>query len=104
MVETIVALATPPLKGALAVIRVSGIDAFIIFSNIFSGDVSDVKTKRIMYGYIKDGDEVIDEVVALLFVRPKSFTGENVVEVICHGSMLLWCEVMAMTISSSAFS
>ena len=102
MVETIVALATPPLKGALAVIRVSGIDAFSIFSNIFSGDVSDVKSKRIMYGYIKDGDEVIDEVVALLFVGPKSFTGENVVEVICHGSMLIANQIISLFLKHGA--
>lgn len=102
MVETIVALATAPLKSALAVIRISGADAIEIFGKIFSKDVSQTKSKKIEYGYIVDDGEIIDEVVALLFVAPKSFTGENVVEIICHGSMLIANQIMELFVKHGA--
>lgn len=102
MVETIVALATAPLKSALAIIRVSGTDAFNIFGKIFSKKVEETKTKKIEYGFIHDNDEVIDEVVALLFVAPKSFTGENVVEIICHGSMLIANQIIELFLKHGA--
>jgi len=102
MVNTIVALATAPLKSALAIIRVSGADALTTFSKIFSEDVSQIKEKKIVYGRIHDDGEAIDEVIALLFVAPKSFTGENVVEVICHGSMLIANQIIELFLKHGA--
>lgn len=102
MVETIVALATAPVKSALALIRISGADAFEIMGQIFDKDISDTKEKRIVYGHIHDHGEKIDEVVALLYVGPKSFTGENVVEIISHGSMLIANQIIELTLKHGA--
>ena len=63
MFETIVALATAPLKSALHIIRVSGDDCFDIVSKVFSKDIRDIKERTLLVGYIKDGDKVVDEVV-----------------------------------------
>lgn len=102
MLETIVALATPPFKGALAVIRLSGSNSFDIFSSIFDKDVSKVSEKTILYGHIHDNGEIIDEVLATAFVSPKSFTGENVIEITCHGSMLIANQIISLLLSKGA--
>jgi len=102
MVDTIVALATAPLKSALAVIRLSGTDALSIFAKVFDKDISKTSSKKIVYGHIYDDNEIIDEIVALLFVAPKSFTGENVVEIICHGSMLIANQIIQLLLKHGA--
>lgn len=102
MVETIVALATAPVKSALAIIRVSGADAFEITAKIFDKDIQNLETKEIKYGKIHDSGEVIDEVVALFYVAPRSFTGEHVVEIICHGSMLIANQIIQLYLKHGA--
>lgn len=102
MFETIVALATPPAKSALAIIRISGDDCFKIVSRVFSKDLTKVKEKGIHYGFIKDGQKNIDQVVLLTYVMPHSFTGENSVEIITHGSMLIVNQIMALLIKNGA--
>lgn len=102
MVETIVALATAPVKSALAIIRVSGADAFEITAQIFDKNIQNLKTKEIKYGKIHDNGEVIDEVVALFYVAPRSFTGEHVVEIICHGSMLIANQIIQLYLKHGA--
>ncbi len=94
MLDTIVALATAPAKSALAIIRVSGDDAFSMVSNIFNKDITQSRERKIVYGKILDHGEAIDEVVVLVYVGPHSFTGENLVEIICHGSMLIVNQIM----------
>ena len=89
MFETIVALATPPLKSALAVIRLSGHDCFKVVSSIFSKDLTKNPKRGIHVGYILDKGQTIDQVVLLTYVAPNSFTGEDAVEIMCHGSMLI---------------
>ena len=84
MFETIVALATPPLKSALAIIRLSGFDCFKIVSKVFTKDISKEPKKDICFGYIVEGKKQIDQVVLLTYVAPHSFTGEDSVEIICH--------------------
>ena len=102
MFETIVALATPAAKSALAIIRMSGDDCFKIVSNVFTKDLNNEKEKGIHYGYIKDGDKKIDQVVLLVYVSPHSFTGENSVEIISHGSMLIVNQIMALLLKNGA--
>ena len=75
MFETIVALATPSLKSALAIIRLSGGDAFNIVNQIFTKDILKNKKRDINFGYIKDEEKTIDQVVILTYVAPHSFTG-----------------------------
>lgn len=102
MFETIVALATPPAKSALAIIRLSGDDCFKVVSKVFTKDLSDVKTKGIHYGLIKEGDKNIDQVVLLTYVAPHSFTGENSVEIITHGSMLIINQIISLLTKNGA--
>ena len=100
MFETIVALATPPAKSALAIIRVSGEDCFRIVSNVFTKDLKDTKEKGIHFGYINDGSREIDQVVLLTYVAPHSFTGENSVEIISHGSMLIVNQIIQLLLKN----
>lgn len=85
--DTIVALATAPGISAIAVIRVSGPDAFEIVNRLFpSKDLLKQASHTIHVGLIKNKDVTIDEVVIALFKGPKSFTGEDTIEISCHGS------------------
>lgn len=102
MFETIVALATPPAKSALAIIRLSGDDCFKIVSKVFTKDLTKVKTKGTHYGFIKEGDKSIDQVVLLTYVAPHSFTGENSVEIITHGSMLIINQIISLLTKNGA--
>ena len=102
MLDTIVALATPPMMGAIAVIRISGPDAFSLVSKNFSKDIRAIQEKTIVYGNIVDGEALVDEVLLSVFVGPKSFTGEDVVEINCHGSMLIANEIITLLIKNGA--
>ncbi|WP_375580579.1 tRNA uridine-5-carboxymethylaminomethyl(34) synthesis GTPase MnmE [Marivirga tractuosa] len=86
--ETIIALSTAPGVGAIAVIRLSGDDAIQITNSVFKGkNLLEQKSHTAHFGTIRnDEGEIIDEVVATLFIAPHSFTKENVVEISCHGS------------------
>ncbi len=100
--ETIVALATAPIKSALAIIRVSGDDAFEIVSKCFSKDIRNIKERTLLFGNIVDDNKVIDEVVLAIYKGPKSFTGEDLVEIMCHGSMLIANEIIELLLSKGA--
>lgn len=102
MFETIVALATPPAKSALALIRLSGDDCFKVVSKVFTKDLTVVKDRGIHYGYIVEGKKQIDQVVLLTYVAPHSFTGENSVEIITHGSMLIVNQIIGLLLKSGA--
>ncbi|MBV9988900.1 MAG: tRNA uridine-5-carboxymethylaminomethyl(34) synthesis GTPase MnmE [Chitinophagaceae bacterium] len=85
--DTIVALATPPGIGAIGVIRVSGPNAFDVVNSLFpSKDLHAQASHTLHVGYLKDGSTVLDEVVLSLFKAPKSYTGEDVIEISSHGS------------------
>ena len=85
--DTIVALATPPGVGAIGVIRLSGPSAFGIVNQLFpSKDLEQQATHTAHVGLLKENGEALDEVVVTLFKGPRSYTGENVVEVSGHGS------------------
>ncbi len=93
--DTIYALATPPGIGALGVIRVSGKDAIDIANNLFpSKDLTRQKTRTIHIGYLVDNDVTLDEVVMSIFRNPHSYTGEDIVEISCHGSSYIQATVM----------
>ena len=102
MFETIVALATPAAQSALAIIRLSGDDCFKVVSKCFSENLENIKERGIHYGYVLDGDNKIDQVVLLAYVAPHSFTGENSVEIICHGSMLIAKQIIAILLKNGA--
>lgn len=100
--ETIVALATPPMKSALAIIRVSGDDAFDIVSKIFSKNLKKIDKRTLLFGKIINGKEIIDEVVLAVYKGPKSFTGEDLVEIMCHGSILIANQIIELLLSKGA--
>ncbi|MBE6134180.1 MAG: tRNA uridine-5-carboxymethylaminomethyl(34) synthesis GTPase MnmE [Erysipelotrichaceae bacterium] len=99
MEETIIALATPPLKSALALIRLSGKDCFEIVSKVFSKDLRNLTKREVFVGQIKAGDKIIDDVVLNAYKGPRSFTGEDSVEIICHGSMLIANQIIKEILS-----
>src|SRR5574344_1399821 len=102
MNETIVAPATGPIKSALAIVRISGEDCFSLVSKIFSKDINDIKERTALVGEIVDGNKVIDDVVIIAYKGPRSFTGEDQVEIMCHGSLLIVNEIISLCIKYGA--
>lgn len=102
MFETIVALATPPMKSALAIIRLSGDDCFEVVSKCFSKSIINIKERTLLVGSIFDKDKNIDDVVLCVYKGPKSFTGEDSVEIICHGSTLISHEIIEILLQNGA--
>ena len=104
--DTIVALATPAGAGAIAIIRLSGNEAIALASHVFesvSGKVlKDQLTHTVHLGHIKDGERMIDEVLATIFKNPKSYTGEDVVEFSCHGSNYIQQEIIQLFLRNGA--
>lgn len=99
--EPIVALATAPLKSALAIVRCSGDGIFDIVNKCFSKKINLINEKnKIYYGYIKNSKEIIDQVILLAYKSPFSFTGEDSVEIICHGSVLIANEIIEVLIKN----
>lgn len=94
--DTIVAIATPRGVGGIAVIRVSGKDAVKITNSVWRGvNLESVDSHTAHLGYIIDSENrIIDQVVATIFRAPKSYTGENVVEISCHGSLWIQKELI----------
>ncbi|WP_339793347.1 tRNA uridine-5-carboxymethylaminomethyl(34) synthesis GTPase MnmE [uncultured Imperialibacter sp.] len=101
--DTIVALATPQGIGAIAVVRLSGPQAISIANAVFHGkDLSAVDSHTIHFGTIREGKEVIDEVLMSVFIAPRSFTKENVVEISCHGSSYIIKRIINLVVSKGA--
>ena len=101
--DTIVALATPTGIGAIGVIRLSGSNAVDIVNEIFpSKDLHNQNTHTIHIGFIKEDDVDVDEVVVSLYKNPKSYTGEDVVEIGCHGSPFVQQQVLQACIRKGA--
>jgi tRNA modification GTPase len=100
--ETIVALATPLGYAPLALIRVSGEDTFSILEPLFESGKPLLQAigNSILFGYIKDPQtgETIDQVLVSVFTSPKSFTGENMVEISCHGGVIIFQRILDLLI------
>src|SRR5215204_223128 len=93
--DTIVALATPPGIGAIGVIRLSGKESISIIDSLFpSKDLRAQPSHTLHVGYLKSGEKILDEVVVSLYKAPRSYTGEEVVEVSCHGSPFVQQQVI----------
>ncbi len=101
--DTIIALSTPPGSGAIGVIRLSGPNAISLTNQVFaSKDLEQQATHTLHFGLIKDGEVMVDEVVVALFVGPKSYTKENVVEISCHGSNYIIQQIISLLVSKGA--
>jgi tRNA modification GTPase len=100
--DTIVALATPPTKSALAIVRLSGPQAFSMFSSIFSKDLTLEKERGVHLGTIQYAEDIIDQAVVIQYLEPKSFTGEDLLEIIIHGSPLIAYQLIETLIAKGA--
>ena len=96
MNDTICAISTSLGVGAISIIKVSGIDSISNVNKIFSGDILKADSHTIHYGYIKDNDEIIDEVLVSVMRSPKTFTREDVVEINCHGGIATTNKVLEL--------
>ncbi|WP_421811711.1 tRNA uridine-5-carboxymethylaminomethyl(34) synthesis GTPase MnmE [Flagellimonas sp.] len=98
--DNIVALATPSGTGAIAVIRVSGQDAITLVDKLFKSikdkKLVEQKSHTIHLGNIVDGDKILDEALVSIFKGPHSYTGENVVEISCHGSPFIQQQIIQL--------
>jgi tRNA modification GTPase len=101
--DTIVALATPPGIGAIGIIRLSGDKAIDIVNELFpSKNLVFQKSHTIHVGFLENKELIIDEVVISLYKAPRSYTGENVVEISCHGSPFIQEQVIQACIDKGA--
>ena len=103
MEKTIVAISTAPGVGGIGIVRMSGKDCFDIINKIFVPlNDSEIKGYSIKYGKIYDGKEVLDEVLVSYFVAPKSYTTENMVEINCHGGMVVMQKILELCLKNGA--
>jgi len=105
--DTICAISTPPGRGGIAVIRISGEDAFAVCSKIFKPARSSISLPEegqtgasIIFGRIFREDEILDEVLVSTFHAPHSYTGENVAEISCHGSLYIQQEILKLLLAA----
>jgi tRNA modification GTPase len=103
LTDTIVALATPAGTGAIGIIRLSGPEAISIANSVFKGkDLTNQASHTLHFGKITNGNVVIDEVLASIFIAPHSYTKENSVEFSCHGSAYIIAQIIKLLISKGA--
>ena len=104
--KTIAAISTPCGEGGIGVIRISGEDAISIAQRVFKSPSGKKLTQlagyTALFGHIYDGDELIDECVATVFLAPKSYTGENICEISCHGGSYVTSAVLRAVIGAGA--
>lgn len=105
--STICAISTPPGIGGIAVIRLSGKEAFMIADKVYESPLtgkklSDQEGNTLHFGAIKSGNNLVDEVVVSLFKSPHSYTGEDIVEISCHGSVYIQQQILQLLILNGA--
>lgn len=101
--ETIAAIATPPGEGGVAIVRISGNEAFEVAAKIFSGPIHTYKSHTAHYGQIHDSQGAhVDDVLVLVMRGRRSYTGEDTVEVHCHGGSLITRHVLEVILSAGA--
>ena len=101
--ETIAAIATPPGEGGVAIIRISGHEALNVAAKVFSGPIHTYKTHTAHYGQILNADrERIDDVLVLVMLGKRSYTGEDTVEIHCHGGSLITRRVLEAVLQAGA--
>lgn len=100
--DTIAAPATAQVSSAIAILRVSGADAFVITERIFDKKIEGKQSHTLHFGNIKDGDEFVDEVLVSVFKNPHSYTGEDIVEISCHGSPYIQQRILGLLLKNGA--
>ncbi|WFG96428.1 tRNA uridine-5-carboxymethylaminomethyl(34) synthesis GTPase MnmE [Spiroplasma citri] len=99
--DTIIAPTTAMVKQAIAIIRMSGVDSYKIINKVFSKKVIQ-EGNQIYYGYLRDGKEIIDQVILVCFQKPNSFTGEDIIEINCHGGVLVTNNIIKLLLKNGA--
>ncbi len=102
LIDTIAQIATASGNGAISIIKVSGKEAIEIVNKVFSKDLSKKESHTITYGHIIDKGEIVDEVLISIFHSPKTFTGEDVVEINCHGGIYVTRKILGIILSMGA--
>lgn len=100
--DTIAAIATGRNEAAISIIRLSGPHVFDVMKRIFKKDLTKVKSHTIHYGYIYDNEEIIDEVLVNVYHGERTFTGENMVEINCHGGIFITNRVLETCVKYGA--
>lgn len=100
--DTIAAIATANATGAVSVIRISGDEAISIASSLIGKDLSNKEGYTITYGTIKENGESIDDVLVSIFRAPRSYTGEDVIEIGCHGGLYITRKILSLVIGNGA--
>ncbi len=101
--DTIVGISTAMGKGAISIVRLSGIDAIEIVNKTFKGkNLSKAKSHTIHYGHIYNKEELIDEVLVSVFKAPKTYTAEDVVEINCHGGSFVTNQILKLMLEQGA--
>ncbi len=100
--DTIVAIATAMAPGAVAIVRLSGPQCFSIVQTISSIDLMRAKGYTIHHGYIMENEQPVDEVLFSIFRSPHSYTGEDVIEINCHGGMYIARKILSLLLGAGA--
>lgn len=102
MNDTIAAIATANATGAVSIIRISGEEAILIASELINKDLSKKEGYTITFGTVQEDNEVVDEVLVSIFRTPKSYTGEDVVEIGCHGGLFITRKILSLCLGKGA--
>lgn len=102
MNDTIAAIATANATGAVSIIRISGEEAILIASELINKDLSKKEGYTITFGTVQEDNEVVDEVLVSIFRAPKSYTGEDVVEIGCHGGLFITRKILSLCLGKGA--
>lgn len=102
MNDTIAAIATANATGAVSIIRISGDEAILIASKLINKDLSKKEGYTITFGTVQEENDVVDEVLVSIFRAPKSYTGEDVVEIGCHGGLFITRKILSLCLGKGA--
>ena len=102
MNDTIAAIATANATGAVSIIRISGEEAILIASKLINKDLSKKEGYTITFGTVQEKNDVVDEVLVSIFRAPKSYTGEDVVEIGCHGGLFITRKILSLCLGKGA--
>ena len=102
MNDTIAAIATANATGAVSIIRISGEEAILIASKLINKDLSKKEGYTISFGTVQEENDVVDEVLVSIFRAPKSYTGEDVVEIGCHGGLFITRKILSLCLGKGA--
>ena len=102
--DTIAAISTGMTNSGIGIVRISGDEAFDIADRIYKGKgkIAESESHTIHYGHIKDGSETIDEVLVMVMKSPRTFTGEDTVEINCHGGTFVLKRVLEAVLKNGA--